>query len=216
MKIIDTIGEIPTAAGEAEIIRVTSKDTGSMMERREKQLLINVEGKEPRFYQLKEGQQFLYAVTSPSTRNGSPRQLFFGGMDESPFLVELRMTALEGLLNGEEGFYEGLKTPTVRSWEAALKVSAKRQGDFFAVGGKKFRWPDLFKRSGTSEFTVKSVVGHPLVGTRHRFSGILAQTAGGTLIGEGTIEAPDHEPLTFEGPHMIDQAIHFVRPQEAD
>src|SRR3989344_1796920 len=156
-----------------------------------------------KFYPLLKGEQFLF--TSPSS--GTERALFFGGMDESPFLVELEFDALEGLFEGERGFFEGLKPQIIRHWEKSLGVKAKRQGDFFAISDRQPKsWKEFFQIHKSSKLELEVVEKRSLAGTRHQFSGLAAWNEG-CFIGEGTIEAPDHAPLLLKGPHLIRQAV---------
>lgn len=215
MKLIESLTEVPRSAGEAEIEVVEGRSIQGMAMRDGRTIRLGDGGHSPRFYSIKEGQQFLFTVTDPSTRQ-TGRRVYFGGMDESPFLVELHPFAIEGLINGEDAFFAELKPDIIRGWEKKLEVPARRQGDFFAAGGPKLKWPELFRKSGLdTEFTVRQVENFQLRGTRHRFSGILA-TAGGSILGEGIITAPDHLPLELKSPHLIEQAVHLLQPQQAD
>jgi len=212
------IDEIPDKVGEAEIVFEQEKTDpfyrrDQILPRRQNKVIVLPEEDESRFYSLAGGGQFLF-----TTGREDNRRLFFGGMDESPFLVRLHFSMLENLIDGEEAFFESLKPPKVREWETALEVSASRQGDFFAVPFNQKEWGAFLKNHlGKGSLTMK--IGEELVlfGTRHRFSGLVAISTDERLfIGDGVIKAPDHEPLLLNGPHLIDQAVGFVRPQEAD
>lgn len=213
MNIITVPLLVPDRVGSVEItMRRLGDRPGSLVDRKGNTITL-ANAHDLRFYLIKEGRQFVYAGSDEQGR----REVYFGGMDESPFLVQLDLASIEGLIAGEEGFFAGLKPRNTRSWENVLMSTSKRQGDFFATGPKKrMGWAQFFKRHASrSEWKTKVVEGESLRGTRHKFTGFLA-TNGTNLIGEGTIEAPDHQPLVLHGPHLIEQAVHLMKPQEAD
>jgi hypothetical protein len=221
MKIIENIWDLPTKAGDAELVlQPPAKDRyyydNHAPVTREGNKIALLNDRRARFYSIKDGQQFLF--TLPDPRHGDEnRRLFFGGTDEMPFLVELELAALEGLIGGEEAFFEGLKPSKLRNAERNLNNKTKRQGDFFAVGPKvNAQWKNFFVRNlKGNKFSLSLVEDQPLLDTRHTFSGLLASTEG-YMVGEGTITAPDHEPLVLKGPHVIIQAQYLMRPKEAD
>lgn len=211
--------ELPKKAGQAKLHFLPLEElTDRTMAQRKGKELFFLRDEGARFYPLKKGEQFLY---TNSDSNGG-RHLVFGGMDESPFLVQLDITALENLFEGEESFFEGLKPAWIRNAEKETKRKAKRQGDFFAFPSTK----DLstfvrtyMQRGNKAEIQIVDKTS--LRGTRHLFTGVhfsVQNHENRFLIsgGEGTIEAPDHTPLQLEGPHIIMQALHLVRPKEAD
>lgn len=215
MKLID-IKELPARAGEAEleVEEYNNSYRPNPLARRESKTIVFSETETARFYSIKDGQQFLYTAGV-----GENRRLFFGGMDESPFLVELYFPMIESLMDGEEAFFNGLKPKIVAEWEAVLKTTAKRQGDFFAVPFFKQDWGGFLKQYLGKGTAVTSFLadGFRLRGTRHCFTGLIATSEKeNRIIGDGVIMAPDHENLYIPGPHLIEQAIGFVRPQEAD
>jgi hypothetical protein len=211
--------ELPKRVGDAEIHLAPGNAFAweAPAFRKEKEIILSEEGS-PRFYQLKNGEQFLYT----SEDRGGNRHLYFGGMDESPFLVELEMRALEHAIEGERAFFEGLKPSWIRQVEQKMKRRTKRQGDFFAFSVSKnmVAFINEYVRHGT-RVQMDTAEKSPVEGTRHRFSGLRyfilnrdghVQFSGG----EGLLEAPDHAPLKLDGPHIIMQALHLVRPKEAD
>ncbi|MBI2011052.1 MAG: hypothetical protein HYS89_02385 [Candidatus Colwellbacteria bacterium] len=81
------------------------------------------------FVPLNGGVQFLFA------ENGEhPREVFFGGTDERPFLVPLEPEVLEIYgKRGETGFFEAIKPRRIRELEKQFgREHTKRQGDIFA------------------------------------------------------------------------------------
>lgn len=209
--------EMPSHIGEASIAirprRSTSswEQTKPLAARVGKELHLS-ESDDARFFPLMKGQQFLYTAA-----DNDRRRLFFGGMDESPFLVELQYSLIEVLIEGENAFYQALKPTFITSAETIFSNVARRQGDFFAVRPKKRM--DMVKVLMThlknQEVTFSVVEDQPLKETRHRFKGLLGRI-GHHFIGEGTISAPDHEQLVLDGPHVIGQSFGLVSPKTAD
>lgn len=180
--------------------------------------IIYLDREDSRFYPLKNGEQFLFTTTDGRDN----RFLYFGGTDENPFLVELHMSAFEYVLDGEGAFFEQLKPEFIRETEAKFKVKTKRQGDIFAIRPYP-KLNDLLQNNakGHNKAEVSVVEKASLFGTRHQFTGLfgLVKDARGSVLaefGEGLLEAPDHEPLKLEGPHLFRQALYIVRPTEAD
>jgi|GEM_PF-1186552 len=218
MKIID-IGKIPSKIGEAEIIlqprhknRYDSGFNDPIAYREDNQIIIDpkVNG---RFFSILGGRQFLYTGDDENR----DRHMFFGGMDESPFLVEVDYKLVEELALGEDAFFNSLKPSVVKRWEKGLGSEAKRQGDFFAVASdKKVNWDSFFmSHLDGGKITMSFVKDFALRDTRHNFTGILGEI-NDLLVGEGRIDAPDHEPLLLEQPHLIEQAEGLLNPVEAD
>jgi hypothetical protein len=214
-----TLAELPKRIGEAEIeIRPRQMESWRgpqpLAERKDKTLVLT-ESKEARVFSLLKGQQFLY--TAPDTASNSTRRLFFGGMDESPFMVELDYGFIEHLIDGERAFFESLKPAIIKSGEQVFSSKTRRQGDFFAVKSKKNMDLSSLMRAHLKqhEITFKVVEELPLKETRHMFTGLLGRTTGG-FIAEGILKAPDHEPLLLDGPHIVEQALGLLRPKIAD
>jgi hypothetical protein len=207
--------ELPKSAGDA-ILHFVPNLPDNWAIRKDKEILLTHDA-EARFYPLKKGSQFLYTCG-----DGTARFLYFGGMDESPFLVELDLAVFEHLLDGEEAFFDSLKPAWIRNAERETKRKALRQGDFFAWTSSKDMSTFLrthMQRGNRAE--VQIVEKMQLRETRHRFSGLYfnVRNNDGHFLsagGEGVIEAPDHAPLKLEGPHIIMQALHLVKPKEAD
>ena len=67
------------------------------------------------------------------------RQIFFGGTDEQPFLVQLYQQSLEVLFKeGVKGFYQSLIPKKLLYLAKKFNLEFKRQGDIFAI---PFPWP---------------------------------------------------------------------------
>ncbi len=216
MKYIEDIGKAPKKMGTAEIVIVEQTDLpGRVPYRKERQIFLP-EDSDARFYAINKRQQFLCTVNIYAQR-----RLFFGGMDESPFLVELGLSHIEELIVGEEAFFESLKPTTIQRWEKGFNVKAKRQGDFFAIAPPEpASWGNFIKRFAPQGLKVTPAEEHMLSGTRHSFTGLIGTSAvsgeNGIFIGEGTITAPDHADLVLDHPHVILQSIGLTNPREAD
>lgn len=215
---VETMETLPARAGGAKLQFLSSQEMphNQLAVRQNDTILLNRE--DARFYPLKDGEQFLF--TNSASLHG--RRLYFGGMDESPFLVELHLSVFESLLDGEDAFYEALKPNWIRRAEKEFRKPAKRQGDFFAFAPAKDLSTFLHKHLNPGHKTELQVVEKVAVDdTRHLFTGLhfrLTDNRGALLArgGEGVLEAPDHEELRLSGPHVIMQALHLVRPKEAD
>lgn len=214
-----TIDNLPQTIDEAELeIAVFDQEKDRYSRRpepvyRDGKVIIFTQVDDGRFYSVAKDRQFLYTV--PTENNG--RRIFFGGMDESPFLTELDYSVVEHLIEGEESFFRALKPGIIQRAERNFESVAHRQGDFFAVTTPRpINWGAfMLKYLGDNELRISVVEDENLRGTRHTIAGLFGR-AGDTLIGEGTIEAPDHEPLILKGPHIIEQAAFLRRPKEAD
>lgn len=167
----------------------------------------------------------------------------FGGTDQrTPFLVDLVPKALEPFRKGgEEAFFDALKPWVIRALEEKYGAeNTRRQGDIFAYS-LPWSWEELGRRHLGSESTSlvtrgrRKVTGSfkiergqgRLFGTRHVFIGDQADVwttailddpefRGWADIGEGRIEAPDHDPLILEGPHVLTQTALLRFPAHAD
>lgn len=223
VKLIEKMSEVPRKIGEANIVFQGRQggrwDPNPPPASRSGKTIILDQDAKGKFYSISGGQKFLFTANTTNRENDDRRSLFFGGMDESPFLVELEYRLVEDLVSGEESFLSALKPSAVKKWETLLESEAKRQGDFFAVASRnKVNWDSFFMsylNVNGSEITMTIVKDFSLKGTRHGFTGILGKF-NGLIVCQGRIEAPDHEPLLLEQPHLIEQSEGFVKPQEAD
>ena len=86
------------------------------------------------FTALSAHQQFVLVCEEKAKDDTSQIRRYFGGMDESPFLSIVHCEAVTALKNeGESAFYEALKPLWIRNREKRTGISAKRQGDIFAM-----------------------------------------------------------------------------------
>src|SRR5205085_1882934 len=88
------------------------------------------------FHPLKNGDQFVFTLPERDQYGHSrgTKMVYFGGMDEEPFLVRLNSNTLgEFETQGEKGFFEALKPKRIQRMEIAFGKKTKRQGDFFVM-----------------------------------------------------------------------------------
>lgn len=206
--------KFPTTAGKA---RLEFSEAGTTPLRNNENISLPL-NRECEYFSLRDGKQFLYVLY----RYG--KQVYFGGTDENPFLVQLQDRTLSAFLHdGEKGFYHSLKPSIIDLFETKLKKKTKRQGDFFAFP-LPWSWERLAKshliNTGLT-MPVQQETNLALNSTRHLFQGTMSQNLVPLLgyrarIFEGTINAPDHEPLVLKGPHAIEQAANLAQPQSAD
>ena len=189
---------------------------------------------------LKNGNQFLFVGPNFIWELGRS-QIWFGGTDEQPFLVNLEPEAYQAFLDhGEAGFYQALKPKIIKAIEEEFGVSSKRQGDIFAVP-IGFSWQELSRLSllvSEEKLQPQPVSLMSLFGTRHRFSGQISylehlaslshklderDTYLGqglkvvdTYLAEGLVEAPDHSPLELKGVHLLSQTAYLADREHAD
>ena len=172
------------------------------------------------FVALQGGKQFLFHYRNPD--GYTEFTTYFGGTDESSaFLTELpedvNFFAIYEM-DGEEAFYESLKPGLVRNYEKRFRTTALRQGDLFAV--PIGNWADVKKAWHLVipvDLTLKPV-SSTILDTRHTLHGSATDdfsiiyhaisnysilSSIDCMFGQGTLEAPDHEPLRLEGIHFI-------------
>lgn len=167
----------------------------------------------------------------------------FGGTDQrTPFLVDLAPKAFEPFRKGgEEVFFEALKPWMIRALEEKYGAeNTRRQGDIFAyplpwsweelgrrhLSSESTSWVTRRRRRVTGSFQITRGQGR-LFDTRHVFTGDQAdiwttaifkeaEFRGWSELGEGRIEAPDHDPLILKGPHLLAQTALLRFPAIAD
>lgn len=155
---------------------------------------------------------------------GNNKRCYFGGMDESPFLVELNMSAYESLIKGgEKAFYMALKPIAIRRAEKVLKIPAKRQGDIFSIEipftKTQLQCIDqLFDMNVPQKFIKNKKIN--IFGTRHTIEANLLSTENETvssvLAKDALLKAPDHVNLELPGMQFLEQADLLKKPKEAD
>lgn len=182
-------------------------------------------------FPLQKGRQFLFQHQRPAFGD----EIWFGGTDESPFLVQLTDEAfLIFEAEGEEEFYKELKPEVIAIFEKELKISAKRQGDIFALP-IPYSWEDAGRFAlfflGLDFWCGASFVGKPkankvrrrsIFGTRHRLTGKHMDfrekfiEPENLVFAEGTVEAPNHSSMKLQGIHLLAQTANLADPERAE
>lgn len=242
--------ELPTRAGQAELVFVDPEDNKTIFgrdyfplpSRRENRifLLQDSEYRKYEFTFLRCGQQFIFCDYYDGLSEYVSEYGWFGGWDESSaFLTEVTQEAFDAYEdNGEQGFYDYLKPEAIRFLEKHTGRSSLRQGDIFLfpldISWEMVTGLSLAFVAGLGvvrEIKPIEVNEHPVLGTRHQFTGIYEEH--GYLIGEhfpevagwpisvafashGVLEAPDHKPVAIQAVHLIQQARGLFDPAAAD
>ena len=184
------------------------------------------------FFPLQNNRQFL--LLSKEKKDGDHyserkiQELFFGGTDENPFLVQLRKdeTFRTFKMHGENGFYDILKPKRVKNLEETFKAKSIRQGDWFMVPFP-IDWKSFISTlaflGGDKLNNLQEGKELSLGSTRHLISGKMIQTntwySGDkehAYIGEGVVSAPDHKSKKLNSPHVFIQVDILHNPQKAD
>jgi len=164
--------------------------------------------------------QFLYSTNHNNN-------LWFGGTDENPFLVEMNPGLLGTFLGeGTRAFYlalvpGGLTTLASRLPNHQCRIG--RQGDIFflSVSYSYYTIAHAHKLITGKDIEVKSAKDHQIFGTRHILNGDGFQDFNllGTnisLMVTGVIEAPDHSPVALKRLSILGQTQGLVDPHNAD
>lgn len=169
------------------------------------------------YFPLREGNQFL--VVAPNTAGSN--QVWFGGTDEEPFLVELESKVAGSYVHSEgneEQFYGSLVPETINRLSDETRIGYRRQGDIFAA---QFCADSSFERRVAHLFDCDVHKGElPVLSTRHMGKGtwITVKNRNSTqYLFRGKLEAPDHKTVSLEdGLYMFGQTRHIVHPTQAD
>jgi|SRR3989338_2935695 len=221
MKLFE-IRNVPKTAGVAKLDFGKRNTNGRIPPFRAGTVIVLPDNPELELFSLKEGEQFLLRNTVSGSYT-KETQFWFGGTDESPFLVRLLEQPFNAFQKeGADSFFKALKPGIVIQLEERFHVSARRQGDIFAVPVPK-TWEEIRDASSLCldiRQDPSNVKLSPVFGTRHKFTGLKAEKVrlfGGehTLV-EGVLEAPDHSPVRLERVHLIVQARNLYEPSEAD
>ena len=168
------------------------------------------------YYPLKNGEQLLYVDYFT----------YFGGMDEkAPFMTRLDPRAFNIFrAKGEQAFYQCLKPRIIQQAEKAWgEEGTERQGDIF-VYPLPYPWKELSFRARMHELLWRCGLEEEvqIFGTRHTAQGnfpvikVFIKELGEihswprsrlrgseVAVGEGTLRAPNHEPLVLKGSHLL-------------
>lgn len=214
--------ELPEKCGKARIVYEADKERP----RREKEVIYlpATSRLRSKMHLLRHGTQFLFSI---SREVNYESELWFGGMDEEPFLTRLSLSVLrEFQARGEDGFFESLKPRQIIEMECITGRKTKRQGDIFAMP-VPFSWESI-KMMAHFATDQKNEPGRTIVDkdisvydTRHKFTGMytpvtIKVASLSFRFFEGDLIAPDHEDLALKGPHVLAQAINLFDPKNAD
>jgi len=169
------------------------------------------------FYPLQSGEKFVFLESTDA------ESLFFGGVDESPFLSEL--VDDEGILGsvlfrGKDGslFFKQLIPREITKNEKIFGTKAVRQGDWFAVP-IPLSWDRLLviRQTVEPDFSLRIVRRKRirLDPTRHflcnaRFIHSRVSFPSSVLIGEGELISKGHSPLILKGPHAFFRTRYLI------
>ncbi len=218
-KVYHNTDVLPDRAGQVHLIY---KDTLHPLRKNE---IIQIPKDNYVLYILPDTSQFLLAS------EGKGHRTWFGGTDESPFLVELQDSDYGEksyfVSMWEKGiFYEELKPSVIKYYEKKYgQEKTRRQGDFFIypLPGTKNNWEQIIDWAqafgkDVDVFTAsKGGQGLPINGSRHTFFGEhLRGSSGGVTIVKGVLEAPDHKTLEIPDISIIAQINHLKNRERAD
>lgn len=195
------LSALPAQAGQARLAFVRS--TGEEPYREGERIVLPRQP-EADFWPLQNGEQFVYSVSLEDRLCH-----FFGGTDERPFFVEIEGRPVERLRQqGEVAFYQALMPPLIEKWGKRWQGEARRQGDIWSLP-VAFSWLQIKQHCRDYGWSgeVRDLHRQAIFGTHHRFTGLYLQPVptDRAVIGEGIIEAPDHQPIELHGPHLFDQ-----------
>jgi hypothetical protein len=169
-------------------------------------------GEENDFFCLKKGKQFLFVQEGMLDNS-----YWFGGTDESPFVVEITGYAFHAFeTGGEKGFYDFLKPEIIKKLEKKFKVKAKRQGDIWAFPLPFITWEclELLRMLDLECYTFENEKSVGVLETRHTIEGNYMdlevsenEVSGGNyrVFAQGTLKSPNHAPLELETLHLLAQ-----------
>lgn len=177
------------------------------------------------FHILLNGQQFVWEDHRYS-------QVFFGGTDESPFLVQLHPCYSMSELGNQRTFFSSLKPDGIRSLEKHFRTKALRQGDWYAlpipipfnllIGTLHLfgAWrsssillvekPDKSVRLNGTRHLLKTKRYIPLDALVSHFPGLYLITDGGIMV------SADHSNLKLRGTHVLSQTTSVIYQKSAD
>ena len=208
LRLGDSREALPTTAGAAALVFLDKNDLPDRTPQLDGSRILLPDDPENEFIALQGGTQFVFLSWSPGTL------FYFGGTDESPFLVEIEYWLSVTLLEkGEAAFYARLKPELITMLEELLGVQARRQGDIWAmplpITLEKVNelFDHLDDMGGTIE-TAAAGEEYPLLGTSHSLVGRwlvpdIPPSIANYEIVEGTITAEGHAPLVLDCPHII-------------
>ena len=220
MEVIIRNPQLPAAAGKAKIF---FDEKLNEPQRKEGDIVLPLR-QQSKYIPLQKGETFLFMVPPRQYSGGQWWQAYFGGTDEEPFLVQLQPQIYDHFTkNGEEGFLDALKPPLIKLAERLFWKGCRRQGDIFAAPTvfchKTIQLFDALGRKDGKLGESRATGEWNVFKTRHILNGTLfdLEISGQSFsVGEGVIEAPDHEELKLDFPHILAQTAYLFDPSKAD
>lgn len=170
------------------------------------------------FFPLRAGRQFLFRHWGDHEDH-----YWFGGTDEQPFLTRITKAPYQAFFKGgEPTFYQHLMPDLVVELRQDFGFRYRRQGDIFAVS-LPYRWSELIKYAALmadNGIKQRALDNFRVFDTRHVLTGSSVEDV--PIGGEtywlclGTLEAPDHRPLSLKQPTILVQAHGLHEPKKAD
>jgi hypothetical protein len=221
MEVIIPNPSLPSKAGKAKI-HFTHENISRP--KRDKEDIILPLSKAGELYPLAQGTQFIFTQSG----QGINREIFFGGTDEEPFLVQLSPNIFSALR--EEKFFDGnqrslynaLKPAGITKREILFKTDCGRQGDIFFVpleitfDALETMFCALYPDPEDKRFDPITTNAMSVFGTRHELHGTYLNVPNVGLFAEGILKAPDHAERTLLGVHFLAQTVHLFDPSKAD
>lgn len=214
--------KMPEKAGDAII------EFNSYIPSRKKEKITLSDDPDMDFFWLNHGLQFLIYYYTYCENKGSDLEkkkvpvCWFGGMDESPFLVRLRPWCYHTLITkGEAAFFNALKPERIKNIEKLTNQPAQRQGDIFSVKIPfSLEQLEMAKNclGGKTPVPKQKNTQINLFETRHKAECKLSSSENKkvVVVKEAILKAPDHHDLELPDIHLIEQAVGLYDPQRAD
>ncbi len=222
MRLMELGRDRPTKAGKAILdFYPTSKD-GTNPVTREKNVISIPDFVDLEMFQLESGWKQFLLVAGGHNTSVDNSEVFFGGTDENPFLVQMDPKVMrEYFLGGPPRFYRAIRPRRIEALEEALCRSPRRQGDIFAIH-TGYTWEGLRRAAaivGEAKVNVTDRKAASLFQTRHLLTGqhVLLKIGGAEMqFASGTVVAPDHADLALTKPYLIEQTEFLYDPPAAD
>lgn len=156
-------------------------------------------------------------------RRERENEVWFGGTDERPFLVQLDRRVWGWFESGgEQEIFNALKPSLITDEEQKINRATERQGDIFFLD-YGFDWKhvnSLFSILRGKKLPKTNPGSHAVFGTRHVLEGEMCriETADKHIytFGTGTLKAPDHADRELPTVHLLAQATCLFNPAKAD
>lgn len=151
------------------------------------------------------------------------------GVYASPLARHIKLQSMV-TAEAEQAFLNSLRPSKLVAYTQQFKLQMVRQGDFWVApvatdGPGLGHWLSHLQRHDFGRYVAREVSNRPLFGTRHTMTGIRytprrPRHAGLQLRGqwveafEGTLSAPDHDPIVVNRPHIAIITDAFLRTRD--